>query len=760
MKIFSHTILNCLLFYLMFSVPVSAQIPVNSWRAHLSYDSIQAVTGSEDKIFAASQSGILIYNKNYNSTETMDKVKGLSGAAISSIAYSPERQALLIGYHDGNMDVLKDGEISNYPYLKEQSHYMEKKIAGITFKQETALLSCSFGIVVFDMEQGEFKETYQPGMGDVLKVHDVAYDEDYYYAATESGLFYANVNATALYDPDTWERVTAFSGYNREVEHVEVFNGYIVISVKKGGGGNEIYYLNDLNNALLLLEGNIETLESSPDKLYVALSHQIRIYSRDLSSVEQLTEYASHPSRPTSVFYGPEGNLWIGDARAGLIKFRGGSADRIVPNGPSTDHAFEMVSVGEDVFSIPGGYDGQFNRVNRRGAVQKFSDQQWNNDLFSQRSDFVDIWIDPESTGHLLIGTWGDGLLEIRDGKIENQFLEYNSSLEESDDRGVFVQKVARDQEGNLWMLNYGTAHPLKYRGTGGSWKVFEYEQLQGEVPMELISASNGYKWGFLHDSPYLFVIDVRDTPSKPSDDRILITEPKDHNGKSYADKIYAIQEDEEGNIWIATDEGIGVDYNPSRVFERDTYQPSRPRITQEGYTHYMLRDNIVTDIATDPANQIWFATKTAGTFAYDPDAQEMSHHFTASDSRLLTDTIGSIAINEAGEVFMGTSRGVVSYRSSTSEGKETFRDTYAFPNPVPPDYQGPITITNLVDNVNVKITDINGNLVYETVAKGGQATWNGKNFSGRSVGSGVYLIFLTNEDGSKTHVEKLLFIK
>ena len=760
MKNTGYLILSCLLF-LVLTNPLSAQIHVGSWRAHLSYDSIQAVTGSEDKIYAASQSGILVYNKGYNSTETIDKVKGLSEAAISYIAYSMDQHALLIGYHSGNLDVYKDGEISNYPYLKEHDHYRKKKISEIAFRQGKALLSCPFGIGIFDMKRGEFMETWQPGLGQVLEVYDVAYDDEYYYAATEGGLFYADVNDPVLYNPDAWEQVTAFFGYNRKVKHVEVFSGYVMISVEKGEGGEEIYYLNDLNNSELLLEGKVKTLISTPDKCYVGLSKSIQVYDRDLVFNKEISEYDSRQACPTSAFYGSGGNLWIGDARLGLLKINGSSAESIVFNGPSTDNAFEMVSLDEKVLSVPGGYDGQFNKRNRSGVVQKFSNQKWDNDLFSSGNDFVDILIDPESVQHLLIGSWGDGLFEVEVQKGEiDQFLENNSSLEESDDGGVYIQDVELDQEGNLWVLNYGTRDPFKFRGYGGDWKVFEYDQLRDKVPMGLISASNGYKWGFLHDSPYLFVIDDRNTPSKHSDDRVLVTEPKDYNGKSYASRIFAIQEDREGNIWIATDEGIGVDYDPTGIFERDTYQPNRIRITQEGYTHFMLRDNIVTDIAIDPANQIWFATKTSGVFVYNTDAQEMIHHFTISNSPLLTDTLHSITVNESGEVFMGTSRGMVSYRSQTSGGKETFRDTYTFPNPVPPDYQGPITITNLVENVNVKITDINGNLVYETMAKGGQATWNGKNFSGRRVGSGVYLIFLTNEDGSKTHVEKLLFIR
>jgi flagellar hook assembly protein FlgD len=73
--------------------------------------------------------------------------------------------------------------------------------------------------------------------------------------------------------------------------------------------------------------------------------------------------------------------------------------------------------------------------------------------------------------------------------------------------------------------------------------------------------------------------------------------------------------------------------------------------------------------------------------------------------------------------------------------------------------YDGDITVTGLVANVNVKITDIAGNLVFETTSLGGQAIWNGRNFRGQRVQTGVYLVFCTNEDGSRSTVTKLLFI-
>ena len=116
---------------------------------------------------------------------------------------------------------------------------------------------------------------------------------------------------------------------------------------------------------------------------------------------------------------------------------------------------------------------------------------------------------------------------------------------------------------------------------------------------------------------------------------------------------------------------------------------------------------------------------------------------------------------DETGEVFFGTDKGIISYKSTATKGTDKFEkeDVYAYPNPVKEGYEGSIAIKGLVTNAVVKITDISGTLIYETIAEGGQAIWDGKNFDGEKAHTGVYLVFASNEDGSETIVTKILVI-
>ena len=217
--------------------------------------------------------------------------------------------------------------------------------------------------------------------------------------------------------------------------------------------------------------------------------------------------------------------------------------------------------------------------------------------------------------------------------------------------------------------------------------------------------------------------------------------------------------EDLVGEIWVGTDEGIGVIYSPESVFTGGNYDVQRILVEWDGYVQYLLDTESISAIAIDGANRKWIGTSNAGVFLLSEDGTEQIHHFTAENSPLLSNSISSIKINSRGEVFFGTSNGIISYMSDATPQIPVQEDVYAYPNPVPAGYSGSIAIKNLMQDANVKITDISGNVVYETRALGGQAIWNGHSFGGDRAQTGVYLVFATNDDGSETQVAKILFI-
>ena len=183
--------------------------------------------------------------------------------------------------------------------------------------------------------------------------------------------------------------------------------------------------------------------------------------------------------------------------------------------------------------------------------------------------------------------------------------------------------------------------------------------------------------------------------------------------------------------------------------------------ILDDNLAQELLYEQFITDIAVDGANNKWIGTADSGLFLVSPNGQETKYHFTISNSPLPSNTINDIDINSTtGEVFIATNKGLISFKGTFTSANEDLNNAYVYPNPVRPEYQGTVKIAGLVDNATIKITDIGGNLVYETTSQGGTIEWDTTAFGKYKVASGVYMIFISAEDGVETKVKKVMIIR
>jgi hypothetical protein len=225
---------------------------------------------------------------------------------------------------------------------------------------------------------------------------------------------------------------------------------------------------------------------------------------------------------------------------------------------------------------------------------------------------------------------------------------------------------------------------------------------------------------------------------------------------------VNCVTVDLEGDVWVGTQQGVVSFECGSNVFE-STCLGRRRIVTVDDFNGYLLETEDVKTIAVDGGNRKWFGT-TNGIFVQSPDALTQVANYTSTNSPLFDNTITDIAINnKTGEVWIGTEKGVISLRGeATAGGNVNSTAPYAYPNPVRPDYDGPIAIYGLARDANVKITDIAGNLVYEGKSLGGQAIWDGRDYLGRRAATGVYLIFATSNvsfDTPDAIITKLVII-
>jgi ligand-binding sensor domain-containing protein len=218
---------------------------------------------------------------------------------------------------------------------------------------------------------------------------------------------------------------------------------------------------------------------------------------------------------------------------------------------------------------------------------------------------------------------------------------------------------------------------------------------------------------------------------------------------------------DNNNQLWIGTTRGLRVLSSVDRFLSEDELSARAIIIVEDGLAQELMYEQSITDIVVDGANNKWIATSGAGAFLVSPNGQETLFHFTRENSPLPSNTINDIVVDpQTGEVFFATDKGMVSYQGTSTKAEGNLNNVYVFPNPVRPDFSGDVNISGLMDNVNVKITDIEGNLVYEATSEGGTVLWNTSAFGKYKVASGVYMIFIASKDGMETKVKKVMIIR
>jgi hypothetical protein len=412
--------------------------------------------------------------------------------------------------------------------------------------------------------------------------------------------------------------------------------------------------------------------------------------------------------------------------------------------------------------------EGTWANKYQKDGVHVFSGDTWSsyeganntlmqgvNNFGGGMNDLLAVVVDPEDPGHAFVGGWDEGVVEFRNYAPYAILNATNSGLREEingTSGRVMVPGLCYDQDGNLWMTNASTDRPIVVYTKDGAWQNFNPGAILNGIYLvgDIVAARNGYKWVIRPRGNALLVFNDGGTISETSDDQYKLLNNFPGTGGLPSQDVYCLAEDLDGQMWVGTNKGVAVFYTPEAIFNSDDYDAQQILIEQDGNVQILLETEAVSCMVVDGANRKWIGTQTSGVFLVSPDGQEQIHHFTQENSPLPSNNITSLAIDqESGEVYIGTDRGILSYRSDATEGADDSECASVFPNPVEPTYTGPVAVTGLVRDSEVKITDISGNLVYRTTSLGGQAIWHGNDMSGNRVSTGVYLIFASDRSGT-----------
>jgi sugar lactone lactonase YvrE len=513
-------------------------------------------------------------------------------------------------------------------------------------------------------------------------------------------------------------------------------------------------------------------------KLAIVSSWQVNLVTPEGQQLEHLERYGEDYVNPNDFLLDQQGKPWIADRELGLIYSPDYvTFERIRPAGPWDRKTFDMAIADGDLWIAGGAYDASWNNIWNISGVSAKINGTWK--VFNPLTvpqiglirDIVRLAVDPSDPHHVYGASWGYGVVEFKDGEYIGLFDDKNTdgALTSVFPGNPYIRigGLAFDSKNNLWVTNSSVPSPVSVMKKDGTWKSFPYGQYLGEAfTGQIVITPGDTKWVQLPKGNGLLAFTNGKDIDDVSDDRVVrmpvmvATPPK--NTIKIMNDIYSMAVDLDGRLWIGTSSGAVVYYQPNNIFTSSEFYASQPSVDQgDSLYHGLLSTEIVTAIAVDGANRKWFGTRNSGVFLTNADGTEMIQSFNITNSPLLSNEIVSIVIdNQSGEVYFGTEGGVISYRGEATREDLYAGPVYAFPNPVRPGYSGPITVKGIPSESVVRITDLNGNLVFSGESLGGQITWNGNERSGKPVATGVYLVFASTTDLTRKAVAKILIIR
>lgn len=758
---------------LLWAHPLQAQyknLPVEGWREHLPMNKGLAVVDAGDKVYAATELGVIVLRKDDQSVELLGKSDGLSDLLVSCIGYHSATNTVIIGYKTGNIDLLRNNEIENLGDIKRSGIILGKKeINRIKFRGSEAYLCTSFGIVVLNMERREVQTTLFPTENNA-NVWDVDFHSDSIYAATDAGLRVANMNDPALSYSGTWTNFMGV-GQGRPVnglcwhEEALYFTRYVPYEFAK----DTLYRVNGTALEVIRDQDNFRSIRSSRGFLLVSQNYNVLVKAPGSSEFASIYSYGDgiSPSPSEAQVDAQDTDVvWIADLQKGLVRaFRIFGITLYTPEGPASKNVFRLRHADSKLWVATGSYDLAFSPLYFIDGIMKREGPDWTSYSFPYQSDWlrdmVSVAADPTNSDHVFVATWGKGVAEITNGQLTALYDTTNSGLNPINVASpeVRVSDLTTEANGKLWIANASSPTPVVLRKPDGSWKSYSFNSYaNNRNTQDIITDSLGQVWVAIQDRGLV----VMRTDENDDLDKYRVVTDQANAGALNSLKVFSMAVDRDGLVWVGTAKGVNVFYSPEAILEENSgnWDGQKIVVSQGGFDQYLLNSEEVTAIAVDGANRKWFGTRSAGVFLTSADGLEQLYQFNTENSPLLSNTINSISIDHtSGEVFFGTSQGICSFRSDAIRAGKTFGKVYAYPNPVEHDYHGLVSVTGLAEDAEVKITDVAGNVVFSGRANGGLLTWNGKLYSGERAATGVYLIFCTNDDGSQTQVSKMLFI-
>jgi hypothetical protein len=627
-------------------------------------------------------------------------------------------------------------------------------------------ISTDFGIAEYSLQNLEFEDSFFIGTnGSQIQINQITILEGKIYAATSlEGIKSADITSPNLIDFEVWQ-----------TEYTGNWKGVLNFS-------NTIFGLRNNNTISTLQNGtasifnavgsNVTGFNVSGEQLVITAANQVSAYNSELN-LEAFIDQLQDAEFSINTSVSSNGQYFLGHSSLGLLNFQDSSTtvfSELSPAGPLLNRIFSLEATASDLWVTFGEYDQFLNPfpLNSRG-LSHLTEEEWINidvENLNNARELSNVSIDPSNPNRVFVSSFFDGLLEIENNELIQQYDSSNSIIEgvPSNINDNRIGASVFDSQGNLYFTNSIAENQLKRLNANGEFVNIDMSDgylnpTETSSSKMVIDNNNNIFIGTLKDGVVAYS-PTTNTSALISSNIQGVEFPDTFNANP---NITALEIDQNSRLWIGTQAGLRVMSNPTAIFNENQNVRVSPIIIEDvdGLPQELLFEQFITDITTDGANNKWISTADSGVFQVSANGQDILNIFNVDNSPLPTNSVRTVSINQStGEVFFGTTSGLLSYSSRVTSGNETLENLRAYPNPVRPNYTGLVIIDGLTNGANVKITDVSGNLVFEEFVDGGSLQWDTRAFGKHKVASGVYFIVVTGEDQIETKVGKIMIIR
>ncbi|MFQ3576721.1 MAG: T9SS type A sorting domain-containing protein [Cytophagales bacterium] len=747
-----------------------SNLSVGQWANHFPLMKTNSSAKGNGFIWVGCDFGMFKYDYEENSTESFRTYESFANFEIAALSFNNQTKSFVIGYKTGDLDIVEQNGNTTTMSQIRRSLLLGDKLANHLFNHKNlCFVSTDIGLVVVDVNAKKVLETFSnvsPNAQSTVARNSTLLNDTLYLTEKNGRLIYvpyrSNINKM---DFQNWRVLNATNGVNEGInsvfaigENLFVFTNSSKLLKKNGTTFSDLGYaphnssfrkfkvVSDENFALIY-DSQVHILNKNGD-------FNFSIERNDVTDVET----------DGSVYY-------LTTREKGIVKFQNNQfSSPVFPNSPfNLTFSRSFFDDGRTYFmpttiNIPSGAAN----VPIPLTMSIFDGKEWMNVSRESHPSFVfNNAFDGTVVGDSLYFSNFDGMGVVHKKSFEGKNL--SKSLPPLNTNGqpgstpFYMSLMKKDQNNNLYITGFlaglETAPMFHKRNARTKeWQSFNINIPAGRIMLDMVMDNSGNKWIFSAHFPSIAGTRIN------GEGLIVFNEISNQfkrlttlqgNGNLTSTKIYCVEKAQNGEIWVGTDNGISVFFNPERVLSSSTgWDASVPVYDSRA----LMREKTVTAIKADAADRKWIGTQTEGAWLFTNDGSQLIYNFNTSNSPLPSDNIIAIDINPRnGEVMFSTEKGMAFFREGVASTAENLGTAEIFPNPVSENYSGKITFGSLAQDAVVKITDVSGKLVHQTQALGATAFWDGNDLNGRRAKTGVYLVFTSTKMGEDKLVGKFI---